>query len=387
MVSPLSSRGHPSTAPAQGPPQAAVPPSPGRRAASVQSAPVPGLRPLASGGVPGGEHAALRPRQALSSASEGRLRGYVMALAIDGRHLDVGPDLARLRQATATAEKVRWLLPLGRGNVIDDVLRSDHQSSRNVEAGRTVKDALVRRGMPNIPAYAAGGLIARAGNCGEFAAVGILLHVPLLKAKVPQSQEAESIYLVKSQRIEHDWVELRDERGPQYHVVLDPWLRGPAVFSRDSQWGGHPDDFRLVSGYDRAAGLKDRETLDKTLATSTPALQARFRRGLQEVGPTLRYDPKTVYPPMSVVGRGFERRVQAKMSQPLNEARAARWGVPIDALAVPRSMKTARRAVLNDVLAVGVARTMTPGLGIKAAQGEAPELLHAAGHRLRDKGR
>ncbi len=378
MVSPLSSRGRPPAALAPSP--GVGPPSTGRDSACGCAVAVHGLHSRKAAGIAVIE-GLLRPRQTLSPAVDRQLRGYVVARAIDGRHVE-GPDLTRLRNATATVEQVRALLLSGRGNVKDDIARFGHESSRRVEAGRLVKNMLVEHGLPRVVAYAAGGILAQAGNCAEFAALTIMLHVPLLKEASSGTDKGEFICLVKSQWIDHDWAELRDGRGPDYHMVLDPWLRGPAVFSADSQWAGDAGDFTLSLEHGHASGLKDRAEMETALTGNSPSLLARFDQGLREVGPTMRYAPHTVFPSMAVVGRGFERRVQLKLQAPVDVAKAR---VPPEVRALNPNLRRTQRALLNEVLAVGVARQMDVGAGIRSATQEVPGLLDAA-RRLRNKG-
>ncbi|XDF34045.1 hypothetical protein RBH89_17780 [Paracidovorax avenae] len=349
----------------------APPPGPRSPVAAGIGPPAPPSRPHADTAALRSAASVLPPRQPLPAGAETRLRGYALARAIDGRHVEERRDIDRLRQATATVEAVRALLPHGRGNVIDDVVRSGHQSSQRVEAGRYVKDMLVEQGMRMVPAYATGALVAGAGNCGESSALGIMLHAPLLDFPSREAGRGEFLYLVRSRWIGHQWAQLQDERGPAFHIVLDPWLRGPAVFAEDSQWAASSADSFPSLRYGRASGLRDRAAMEGVLANAGAALQARFRQGLVEAGPGMRYQAASVFPSMPVVGRGFERRVQLRLQAPADAARA---GVRLAGPAAGADW----RSLVNEMLAVGVLRQWAPGMPIRSRVHEAPALLDAA---------
>lgn len=86
---------------------------------------------------------------------------------------------------------------------------------------------------------------------------------------------------------------------------------------------------------------------------------------------------------MPAVSRAFERRIQRKLSGAGEAERAASAGVPREALEALPAMQDARRALRYGVLAVGVARQMTAGLGVRQAVAEVPALLYGAACRLR----
>lgn len=331
----------------------------------------------------------MAPRQPIPVGAEevyrqndARLRPYVMARAIDGRVVD-GEDLARLRQANLTVDAIRQSLPMGRGNAVADIEHTAGESSRSTEAGINMANHLERDAHWNVTlARATGALLARAANCDGRAALSVMAHTPHV-------QPGEALYQVTSSKIGHVWAEWRREGNPRldFALVMDAWMEGPAVFASDGQLSEQPGLTDSYFNFSHVSGLAARAQMDALLSNAGSELQARFMQERLAIPPDFRTDPRLTYAAMSVISRGFELRVQKKLARTIAAPKAARVGVPPEVLAAPRSQQMARRAVLNDVLAVGVARTMTPGLGIKAAQGEAPELLHAAGHRLRDKDR
>ncbi|SFE02939.1 hypothetical protein [Paracidovorax konjaci] len=327
-----------------GPPPESVPmPSSGlvsRAAARKQAHPT-------QGGLP--------PRQDLQRLADAKLRGYLLALAVDGRPA-TGPDLLRLRRAGFTREQTASLLPDGKGNVLPDVQRTGGESTRLVEAARVLADGLSQAKWPWSCAYGASALMAGAGNCGEQSAVGQMLHADRLKA-------GESLSLVTTEVISHAWTELRDGRGPKHAVVIDSWLRGPVVFAVDGQMSDQPRLVRTRLSLDGISGPVQRDALDGLLLESGAALAEEFQTARRGIPDTFRAAPESLYRPMSVVSRKFERRVQEKMAQPVDAARLQRspetaW------IATPQAMLRQRR-LLNEVLAMGVVAELGPPAGIR----------------------
>ncbi|WP_035227168.1 hypothetical protein [Paracidovorax oryzae] len=323
---------------------------------------------LRSRGVPTGLPA---PRRDM--AGDALLRPYVMARAIDGRHVE-GPDLARLRQAHGTVEATRRLLSIGRGNVAQDIERTGGESLRGMIAAKAVAGHLVDAGWPQVAANAAGAIAARAGNCDEHAALAALLHVPRLR---PQ----EALCQVISHEIPHVWTEVRGDGGPEDDLVMDAWLEGPAVFAPDGQWSDTPatkEEYFVQGGPEKAC-------LDGLLAHSGAALHAWVEYERSQVPEGSLPPPGYAYPAMPAVSRAFERRIQRKLSGAGEAERAASAGVPREALEALPAMQDARRALRYGVLAVGVARQMTAGLGVRQAVAEVPALLYGAACRLRQR--
>ncbi|UMT96110.1 hypothetical protein FRC97_14495 [Paracidovorax citrulli] len=362
MVSRLTPTSAPPTHQAHGAP--AAPPPHARGASSAVAAGADAaLRPR---GVPPGPSA---PRRGV--AGDALLRPYVMARAIDGRHVE-GADLARLRQAHGTVEATRSLLSIGRGNVAQDIERTGGESLRGMTAAKAVAEHLVGAGWPQLAARAAGAIAAGAGNCDEHAALAALLHVPRLR---PQ----EALCQVISHEIPHVWTEVRGGGGPEDDLVMDAWLEGPAVFAPDGQWSDTPatkEEYFVQGGPEKAC-------LDVLLAYSGAALHAWVEYERSQVPEGSLPPPGYAYPAMPAVSRAFERRVQRKLSGAGEAERAASAGVPREALTALPAMQEARRAVRYGVLAVGVARQMTAGLDVRQAVAEVPALLYGAACRLR----
>ncbi|GKT24069.1 hypothetical protein [Acidovorax sp. SUPP3334] len=310
--------------------------------------------------------------------NDARLRAYVMARAIDGRVVE-GQDLARLRLANRTVDMVRGMLPWGRGNVAADVERTWGESSRRSLACHSMTYHLTQfAGWPPVQARATAALFAQAGTCDDQAALSVMLHAPHL-------QQNEALYQVISLQIGHVWAEWREETHPgnAFALVMDPWMDGPAVFASDGQLSDIPRSTRPQFNFSQASGLAAKAETDWLIANSANGLSAMFLQARTTIAPDYRCPPELTYRGMPVISRAFELRVQTKLDRTVDTAKAVRFGVPSDALAASPSLLRARRSLLNDTLAVGVAREMTPGLSLRAAQEEVPELLDGARHRLR----
>lgn len=304
-----------------------------------------------------------------------------MARAIDGQVVD-GADLSRLRRANLTVDAVRAMLPWGRGNVAVDIERTQGESSRRSLACQIMADQLMQMaGWPAIQARATAALFSQAGTCDHHAALGVMLHAPHLRPD-------EVLYQVTSSQIGHVWAEWRQETNPDnvFALVMDPWMDGPAVFASDGQLSDVPGNTQSYFNFSQTSGLVAKNETDWLITHSGDRLSAAFLQTRAAVAPDFRWPPDLTYRGMPVVSRAFELRVQTKLDRVLDTAKAAKLGVPGEALAAPPSLQKARRSLLNATLAVGVAREMTPGLSIQAAKEEVPGLLYGARHQLR-KGR
>ncbi len=310
--------------------------------------------------------------------NDARLRPYVMARAIDGRVVD-GVDLARLRQANLTVDTVRDMLPLGRGNVASDIERTRGESARRSVACNVMTYQLMQMaGWPPVQARATAALFAQTGTCDEHAALGVMLHAPCLRP-------GEMLYQVTSSQIGHVWAEWRQEANPHsaFALVLDAWMDGPAVFASDGQLSDVPESTQSYFNFSQISGLAAKARTDWLIASNVQGLGAMFLQARAMIAPDYRWPPHRTYRGMPVISRAFELRVQTKLDRAVDIAKAAKFGVSGDALAAAPSLQKARRNLLNDILAVGVAREMKPGLGIRDAQKEVPGLLYGAKHQLR----
>ncbi|WCM87138.1 hypothetical protein [Acidovorax sp. NCPPB 3576] len=310
--------------------------------------------------------------------NDARLRPYVMARAIDGRVVD-SADLARLRLANRTVDAVREMLPLGRGNVASDIERTRGESSRRSVACNAMTYQLIQMaGWPRVQARATAALFAQTGTCDEHAALGVMLHAPSLRP-------GEVLYQVTSSQIGHVWAEWRQEANPHsaFALVLDPWMDGPAVFASDGQLSDVQESTQSYFNFSQTSGLAAKARTDWLIASNGQGLAAMFFQANATVVPDYRWPPHLTYRGMPVISRAFELRVQTKLNRAVDIAKATRFGVSSDALAAPPSLQKARRSLLNDTLAVGVAREMKPGLSIRDAQKEVPGLLNGAKHQLR----
>ncbi|TKC81614.1 hypothetical protein FAZ69_26970 [Trinickia terrae] len=165
--------------------------------------------------------------------------GLALAAYLAARILDCRPigaaDVARLKAADASLSEARRHLPHGRGNVGEDLARTEGESRWRADAARSFVPKLDRmRGTSEIDYrgrainQAASALAFGAGRCGEFSAVSGVLHTGRLGP-------GEELHIVANRS--HQWAEARiGATDRKRAVVLDAWAQGAPVFADDSRF-------------------------------------------------------------------------------------------------------------------------------------------------------
>ncbi len=158
------------------------------------------------------------------------LATYAAQRALVGRPLL--ENLKLLIPADNTVRETREILSVGRGNVKEDLIKNDYDSSRRTLAARRtlldIKDEFIINPLESAHIGAALSAEARAGNCGEHTAIGLRVHANKLV-------EGQVVKSVASSKEDHTWAVQTHApgiAGPS--IVIDPWSRGPAVMLRDA---------------------------------------------------------------------------------------------------------------------------------------------------------
>ncbi|WP_244110179.1 C80 family cysteine peptidase, partial [Burkholderia ambifaria] len=167
-------------------------------------------------------------------ARDPELKEYVVAMRQDGRRLK-RDEVEALVRATETAREVKEKLSYGRGNVIEDINRTNFNSSRAMILSRQLDSVKnwPREMAPELAKIdprvraAAASMLARGGNCGEHAQCAFILHANRIRP-------GENVSLVSGDQFDHAWVEVT--RKNKETIVIDPWQDGPAAFKRDFQF-------------------------------------------------------------------------------------------------------------------------------------------------------
>ncbi|WP_429289555.1 hypothetical protein [Paraburkholderia sp. CI3] len=205
------------------------------------------------------------------ASHERPLAGYLAGRARLNRIPD--PEaLAPLREAQRTLTKARTAFPMGRGNVIPDLLASQLESYVTLTAGRRlavqIAAALSRPDDESLAIYRLGirdhlmediiagveqktghpldaarryeltgktAVIAMAkyggaGNCGEMALIAASMHANT-------TDDGSRVYEVNgSPTVDHGWAEERKADGSERpdDIIIDPWLEGPVTYREDA---------------------------------------------------------------------------------------------------------------------------------------------------------
>ncbi len=159
------------------------------------------------------------------------LATYAVQRALQGRPLF--DELVPLRKADDTVCDTRALIFAGRGNVEEDLVATNFDSSRRTLASRIIAERIGT--YPGITHSqfacfsAALAVTAGSGNCSELAAIAMRLHAGRLDAGQVVSEMHSIDY-------DHVWVEQSPAEGQDGPViVIDPWMRGPAVLLEDAR--------------------------------------------------------------------------------------------------------------------------------------------------------
>jgi hypothetical protein len=193
------------------------------------------------------------------------LAGYLYARASIRRTIDA-QDAASLIDAQDTLTETRAILGKGRGNVIDDNLKTNFvavgrsqaalvgqralqsvlQSRSNDPAGVRLSNTLPQEeitgltgdapgrvaAMGSYMALAAGSIVNESGYCDAHAYVSLVQHAPKVGAR-------EMLTIVGAYSpFPHTWANVERRRGAGQQVILDSWAEGPAILAEDSRRQG-----------------------------------------------------------------------------------------------------------------------------------------------------
>jgi hypothetical protein len=187
-----------------------------------------------------------------------------------------------------------------------------------------------------------------AGNCGEYANIGRIVH----SAKV---LPRETSVVVGHKTVDHAWTESRPagDAAREHTIVIDGWAEGPPVFAPDGAFTASAQDIFTL-------GRLPRETLGARAPRLLDDLEQRIRthfgdEGLQALVPaTPSKLPTTgIFSPTPVVAAAFSDRVKPRLatgglSAEIVAAGAARsLGQPIHALRadVPAILEIAQQVL------------------------------------------
>ncbi|CAM3358795.1 Transglutaminase superfamily protein [Paracidovorax anthurii] len=378
-----------------GAPPAAVPAATaaGKGSAQPAGAQVPGgwrngtPTTLAQAGADSRASAGPGPRTVSPPVRDHSLQAYMTARAVDDRRLDEA-ETASLLQARASLDATRRALFRGRGNVSTDIEASQGDSTVRTAAGRwvgrsylskkySVKVAIAKfwpfkktvKPEQGLTA-AAGAIAAGAGNCGEHAFVGALVHAPRLEA-------GQKLHVVGHAEVDHMWTEIRNPGDAPRDIVIDAWGEGPVVFVEDAEFAADREKVRTSRVFDHDQGVQAGDTVTGWLENDGAGIGAFLAKAEEKIGPNYRYPRDKVFLPTQVISAAFDKRARERLEAPVDEKVFAGLAHEPDFVALAR-----RRRLLNEVVAAGAARAT----GSSVAQGskDALDIVKEA-HHLRGK--
>jgi hypothetical protein len=328
--------------------------------------------------------------------NEAPLASYLMARA--ALHRTVGEaETKNLRAGHASMQQVGCLLPLGRANVIQDVMkgRDAHIAPRHLAALALRKDVLAERKITPGPGsksdfnrvVAASSQYAGTGTCHAYAASTAPLHA----AKLADMEDERAIVALANRApIDHVWSEMipkgrREDGTLMLHdedVIMDGWctenlaiLREDSVYARLGQdgKGTHLTHHDLLNHETGPEALRSVNAL-KAHIDRSPALGGEFHKFVDLlVASEFQVPEKDLRNAETVFHPGFrEQASQALRKDPGKPAPGWYGFIPgVDPVA-----KRAKHESLAGIQAVGVARSL--GADIRGAKSEAPGIIAAA---------
>lgn len=134
------------------------------------------------------------------------------------------------------SEEVRRLLPCGRGNVLEDILRTNGNSTIRAKAAKLIKgDRSVKSDFKNselayhVIAPCVSALCLEAGNCEEHAAVAYYVACEML--------DVNTNLLIVTAEIDHAFLLAGNGSELANYYVIDPWcLEENGKEFRSSEW-------------------------------------------------------------------------------------------------------------------------------------------------------
>jgi hypothetical protein len=293
--------------------------------------------------APGGESEQVAPHprsgQPLSDDNV-KLGSYMAARSLVGQPLS-SDNVDRLRRANATLDETRTSLEYGRGNVVSDLRRTDHQSRYRALAARALTHELKRQHGGHLDAQhvahaAAAALSLGAGRCGDYAAASTVLHAARMS-------EDERVHIMNS--LGHNWTEVRTVGNDASPITIDGWSNGLAILASDSAQASRPQASVVELDRDSAlAALNHARTLAQGLVANPQDIQRRIDSKVPFLAPIANKILDPLMPSeRSVVSRDFTHRVRQQMEAGGSRATASH------AVAVARSLGSSPATLHDDV--------------------------------------
>lgn len=170
--------------------------------------------------------------------SEHELMTYLTLLRLDERFPEA-EDIDRLRRANQSVYQTRRALRWGRGNVVDDLSRTNNASYRRAMVAREVRiEREAGKHLSDDEWYAlsaACAMLLGSGNCGEYCHLSALFGGRHLRS-------GETMNMVSGNKFDHMWAELRTDhpKSRDLDVAADAWSPNSATFRIDSKFAFDP---------------------------------------------------------------------------------------------------------------------------------------------------
>jgi hypothetical protein len=263
--------------------------------------------------------------------------GYLMRRAVVHRAVE-GSELDRLVMADRAVVEARSIMNMGRGNVGDDIDKTDRRSTWHTEAARILMKKLLEDArwlsIEETAATAAASILAlRAGNCSEHADMVTVLAGPKLK-------RGQTAHVVESTERGHQWSELRvNGREPDPRdIVMDAWAEGPAVFRGDSEYARSVGPWMSSYHLDRRAANRVWKRMDELVdRIQSDDMQASIQESLTSLEEkNFSYNER--WPLTSVMSEEFSAKTDERLNT-LKSNEAGRMLLQITAAGVARQFK------------------------------------------------
>lgn len=318
---------------------------------------------------------------------EGMLSAYLLARAAMGNKVDPFRVVARapngrmetpenlakdLRLANDTLEESRVLLHQGRGNVWSDILETNGEALRRMEAGRNLADNyLASKGLHRGEDPAKDIWVDTAVSCftGQATCHGSSLVTAHVHA--PKLGPDQSAIVFRDISRDHQWTEVvRPGQGFGNDQIVDRWTEGPAVLREDSKYGREPQgqDVYTLNAGNRDRALNQIGEIAGEMRRDR-SLHARFGTDMTRLEGGNRIFQVEIQEAESVLRDRFLEKAGRTL-----HPRSSK--VPMSDRVLETDRKAPVRPYAQEILAAGVARSL--GEGVRGAAEKAPVIVDAA---------
>lgn len=300
------------------------------------------------------------------------LAGYLLMRSLDGRSL-AREEIVRLDKADDTVIDARKALSSGRGNVHSDIASSNGSTPHLVHSGRGLVEWMWGYVGEEPDRLATAAMYAHAGNCGEHAAVGLVLHAPKLAP-------GETVHFVAPD-VDHKFGEVRTPAGRDHDVVMDPWAHGPAIMAADGRFTDGSVPTRIVKSFTRdELEQMAQETHEQLrILQQGPLVPLKFEEIYNQSSARGRPHPWALYDPIPVLSDAFCARADAQLNAVVWPRRPpGLLNAVVSAVRIMLQGEDLRRMseLRLELEAAGVLRSM--GADLRDAATEAAEVVHQA---------